>query len=372
MRVYLASHGVDRAGAEKSLQEIVYAMRSSGMDVLVTLPAPGYLEETLVAAGVPTMQIPTRRWMGKRQRGLPGLFRVVQSLLDVFPHAWLMRREHPDVVVVNTGVIPAPLVAAWLLRIPRVLLLRESLMTNPTLQSFLPRPILRWSLHRLSSVVLANSRYTARQFSYPSEVFYPQVTMEISSEETWDSRYRADVRHLRLAIMGTISSEKGQWDAVAAISIARRAGFNVTLDIFGAADQQERRAVEEQIVRLGLTDAVTWRGMAAHPMEILRSFDATVVCSRNEAFGRVTVESLLSGTPVLGYRAGGTEEILLHGGGVLVEPSPESLAIAILRVARSPQLLQRLSQEAVLNPVARATLVSAQALVERIARSHKA
>jgi glycosyltransferase involved in cell wall biosynthesis len=38
--------------------------------------------------------------------------------------------------------------------------------------------------------------------------------------------------------------------------------------------------------------------------------DVVLVCSRREAFGRVTVEGMLAGKPVIGTRIGGTLELI--------------------------------------------------------------
>ena len=82
------------------------------------------------------------------------------------------------------------------------------------------------------------------------------------------------------------------------------------------------------------------------PLEVLRSADLSLVCSRNEAYGRVTVESLSVGTPVLGYRAGGTVEILAAGGGMVVEPSVVELASALVCLGTDRELLQTLVRAA--------------------------
>ena len=58
---------------------------------------------------------------------------------------------------------------------------------------------------------------------------------------------------------------------------------------------------------------------------------ATVMASKSESVGMVTLESLASNTPVIGSNAGGTIELLENGKlGFLFEPgNAESLAEAI-------------------------------------------
>lgn len=67
------------------------------------------------------------------------------------------------------------------------------------------------------------------------------------------------------------------------------------------------------------------------------------MCSRAEAFGKVTLESLLSGVPVVGYATGGTTELASLGGVVLTEPSPASLADSIARIANDGDALSEIA-----------------------------
>ena len=49
-------------------------------------------------------------------------------------------------------------------------------------------------------------------------------------------------------------------------------------------------------------------------MPALRSeVDVELVCSRAEAFGRVTAEAMMAGLPVIGSNTGGTPELIVEG-----------------------------------------------------------
>ena len=72
------------------------------------------------------------------------------------------------------------------------------------------------------------------------------------------------------------------------------------------------------------------------------------MCSDAEAFGRVTVEALKSGRPVIGTRSGGTPELIADGeNGFLFEPGKaQELASAMRRLAIEPGLLAQMSENA--------------------------
>jgi glycosyltransferase involved in cell wall biosynthesis len=70
------------------------------------------------------------------------------------------------------------------------------------------------------------------------------------------------------------------------------------------------------------------------------------VTSRCEAFGRVTVEAMRAGVPVIGTDAGGTPELVADGAtGLLYRPGDAgALAAAIARLMDAPGLAMRLGE----------------------------
>ena len=65
-----------------------------------------------------------------------------------------------------------------------------------------------------------------------------------------------------------------------------------------------------------------------------------------EPFGRISIEAMAAGTPVIGSAIGGIKETLEKGGGILVPPGDVSaLRDAITRVLDDPKLQQRCTKE---------------------------
>jgi glycosyltransferase involved in cell wall biosynthesis len=63
----------------------------------------------------------------------------------------------------------------------------------------------------------------------------------------------------------------------------------------------------------GIQDRIHFVGYVNNSAAHVRASDVVLVCSRCEAFGRVTVEGMLAGKPVVGSRSGGTAELLIDG-----------------------------------------------------------
>ena len=117
----------------------------------------------------------------------------------------------------------------------------------------------------------------------------------------------------------------------------------VTLRIVG---EGTRRDVVEELVR-DLPDQTEWVP-ELEPDAVVDAMDAAtflVLPSRSEGMGRVLVEALARGRPVLGANVGGIPELVRDGeNGLLVEPRDVgALSEAIVRLCSDRPLLERLA-----------------------------
>jgi len=69
-----------------------------------------------------------------------------------------------------------------------------------------------------------------------------------------------------------------------------------------------------------------------------------VLPSRSEGIGRVVIEAFLRGRPVIGSAVGGIRDLVADGeNGLLVEPQPEAIAEALVRLLGDREELERLA-----------------------------
>jgi len=123
---------------------------------------------------------------------------------------------------------------------------------------------------------------------------------------------------LVLGYVGRLEPRKGLATVLEAIAPLD----DVRLEVYG--DGPERGALEGTANRLGLADRVKFRGFAAYTElpDVYRSFHALVVPSQRterwvEQFGRVAVEAMASGLPVIASDDGALPEVV-GDAGVLV------------------------------------------------------
>jgi glycosyltransferase involved in cell wall biosynthesis len=163
---------------------------------------------------------------------------------------------------------------------------------------------------------------------------------------------------------GRLSPEKG---AVEAIEIARAAGL--TIDVYG--DAYDANYAEEQIdPRRSDPGVVIHRGVPRAALWEVMAHAAVVLCPARweEPFGMVAAEAQACGTPVVAYRRGALDEVILDGEtGFLVAPDD---AVGAAEAVRKAAALSRsyCREHAVSELDLELSLDAHERLYERVAR----
>jgi len=138
-----------------------------------------------------------------------------------------------------------------------------------------------------------------------------------------------------IGVFGRLAPWKGQHVVIEALAGLEGVGAVIVGDaLFGETAYAEwlRRMVEEQ----GLGDRVKLVGFRDDVPVLMKAVDAVVHSSTSpEPFGRVIVEGMLAGRPVIATNAGGAAEIVTDGETGLLTPPGDAVALreAIGRLA---------------------------------------
>lgn len=359
VRAVMASHGDSvGGGAERSLFELAVALERDGrVEPVVTVPREGALADALHAASVRTVVLDTPLWTPYEPTAfrssvpLGGLVRRArlthEILRRVNPWVRWLRDERPDVVLTSTATIPAPALASAVTGIPHVWWLQEFVTKDHGLRYALGERLSQRVIGRSSEVVVANSRAVRDHYSPPIRGRKMRVIpCGISNFEATPNRIEPPT--LRALLLGRQMPGKGARIALEAVSILGRRSVPVELRLVGPIRLAYRMELNRIASELGISDRVEIVGAATAPQDQFAWANVVLMCSENEAYGRVTVEALKSGRPVVGTRSGGTPELITDGvNGFLFEPSSaHGLAMALARLAEDPALLARMSTNA--------------------------
>jgi glycosyltransferase involved in cell wall biosynthesis len=138
-------------------------------------------------------------------------------------------------------------------------------------------------------------------------------------------------------------------------------------------DGAERRHLEALAAALGVTERLRLTGELMDVTTPLAAADVLAVPSRNEGMGRVIVEGMAIGIPVVATAVGGIPDVVTDGEcGRLVEPDDvDALAAALIELGRDDALRRKLGEagerraEAFSAPVASAKLLAVYAALAR-------
>lgn len=156
-----------------------------------------------------------------------------------------------------------------------------------------------------ADAILCNSHATADRFADGAAQV---VHNGVRAPRPTQARLGTNPRHRTVGVIGNICPRKGQLDVLPALEQVLTCRDDVDLVFVGhasgaiAAELGDRaRASSGRIRLLGFVPGIA---------DLLGELDLVLVPSRAEGFGRVAVESLRAGVPVLARRTGGLVEAL--------------------------------------------------------------
>jgi glycosyltransferase involved in cell wall biosynthesis len=137
--------------------------------------------------------------------------------------------------------------------------------------------------------------------------------------------------------------------------------------LFGEQDYVQR--LHTQVTELGLENRVKFLGFRSDIIPLMSACDlVTHTSTVAEPFGRVIVEAMLCGTPVVATEAGGAIELVEDGKtGWLVEPgNVDELAATINTCLEQPQLSATIAQQAKLQASQRFDVATINQQIEKL------
>lgn len=153
-----------------------------------------------------------------------------------------------------------------------------------------------------------------------------------------------------LLFVGRLEPRKRVQDAIAALSLLRTDGRNVSLTVVG--DGPERGALERLTERLGVAGHVTFTGYVWSPerlRELFLAADVLLFPSVSEGTPKAVAEAMAHGVVPVAVRTAGSNAAIIQPGvsGMLVDGArPDQLAQAIEELSSAPGSLARLAEGA--------------------------
>lgn len=355
MRVCFISHSSNNGGAERVLLETIETLQGEGVECRVLLPCYGEFCAELGRRNIPFSIVSYPLWM---RRGKAHFYERLKTALNITIKTpvivWKIFRWKCDLVYTNTVTVCIGAMAAHFLGLPHIWHLHEFGAEDQNLSFVFGERLSLRGINWLSSRCVCVSHALATKYENAIDqskitVIYPSMHHALRD---WENTDRKDVFSLhrserfRCVIVGALIEGKGQEDAVLAFAHLKTLDINAELIIVGDGDSAYRSRLKELVRSNGLEGSVMFAGKLGSAIQAIRSSDVVLICSRCEAFGRVTIEGMLTGKPVVGARSGATPELISEQmNGVLYTcGDPEDLAQKISWLYRNPTEAIRLGQ----------------------------
>jgi len=351
MKIVWFSHTGNSGGAELSLLEAARGLVSRGVEVHVIVPSRGYLTEKLKDIGIPVLVAHFRFWTYQRAKK-PSFYRrarrLAGHLLAAKYFKGFLRDFGAELVVTNTLTIPVGALAAKWVGIPHIWYIREFGEYDHDIAFDYGNRISLFLINKLSERVIFNSRSVANRF---------RNTIALNKCRTVDYAVevpiisltpRDHISRFRVILVGRITTAKRQEDAVRAIAFLARSGFDVHLTLLGTEDPAYGTYVRNLAREMEVENITEFVPFTVDPFPLVAAADVALMCSKAEAFGRVTVEAMKLGKAVIGADSGGTSDIIQNGwNGLLYRAGdPEDLAKKLEILYKNRDLLRKLGETA--------------------------
>jgi glycosyltransferase involved in cell wall biosynthesis len=345
-----ASSGL--AGAERSLLETAVPLKARGVTPVVALPGDGALAAELRDHGIETRFLNLGVMASRQELRSPLLLlRLLQQPVAAIRLAIIIRKERIDIVHSNTSAVAAGALGAFLARRPHVWHIREMLPEHGLLGA-----VMRWLIGHFSDRVICISVAVRYRFLKGSSRHARKAVIianGIDVDAFASMASRADARpesELRIGMNSRVNPWKGQDTFVEAASIVRRRFPNSRFWIAGgclSAYEPLKRRIAARAEDLGLDGHLTWAGQLPYEAlaRLLATYDVLVLpSSEPEPFGRVMLEAMACGKPVVATAHGGPLDVVVDGvTGLLVPPdNPPAMAAAVETLLSSEEMRRRM------------------------------
>lgn len=373
------SHSSELNGAELMLIELVEYLNPQRFEKILVAPREGALLQRARKAGLETKVIPQKWWITSPTQRWRQPLNWCLNLMGLFQLVRFVKSKSPRVVISNSSVALGGALAARLIKVPHFWIIHELLDHPQAVVKFIGgNRLLVKLIGWLSNLIIANSNVTARPFqpNYPVKIIFNGVDLKavhkkiqnLFANENQQTRrpslqrdmlegenflqmreiIKSKIRQQRqlgtedqlLGVVGKFKWEKGQDIALYALAELKNTFSRLKLIFIGEpADGNYYRLMKKLINKLGLEKRVVFMGYVDELYALLPALDILVVSSRQESFGRVILEAMAVGVPVVAFNQGGIPEIIEDGrNGFLAKNfSSQSLAEKIALLLKNPE-----------------------------------
>ncbi|MFS1664295.1 glycosyltransferase family 4 protein [Streptococcus sp. zg-JUN1979] len=327
-KILVVTHSNDLSGANKSLLSILQKLCQDFEFHVIFNAEEGSLSKEVKKLDNVRIIYADYSWVYAKNRTklIKKLYRYCADFLAYYKNRGIdkallnsLKNEEYDYIYTNTSVVDFGYLLSEKLSIPHIWHIREFGKEDFSFKRLCKRSYYENMFQKAEKLIfishaLEKNYLSKYSLNNNSKVVYNGFDIE---ELIYPKLNDIDSGEINIAIIGQVSQGKGQNQAIKACQLLSEKGYPIKLHVVGQVDEDFlKRTVPEY-------ETYSWllvHGQKNDIYNFRKSIDIELVCSTNEAFGRVCIEAMLHGIPVVGANTGGTAELIQHGETGLLYP----------------------------------------------------
>lgn len=258
-----------------------------------------------------------------------------------------LKAEKINLLYANSSVT---YIGTWLKKlmdIPLIWHLRESGEANRKFRLFPSKNRFAKLVNHNADVVIVISNALKMSLSkYIHNDLMTVVHDDLSVKNILYESKNFNLKSLNILMSGRIEESKGQLTAIKALKMLLNQSVHVNLYFAGGNDKDYLNEIKQFINENHLEEYVHILGIVKDMNALRYTMHICIVATRFEAFGRATIEGMLSKMVVVGANSGATPELIQDGEtGLLYEwGNPEDLSFKLKKLYNDRMEMYRLSE----------------------------
>ena len=313
MRILFFSSYGDLYGANRSLLSIAIHLKGSGHQVFVFLPRKGEMAVSLQKAGIEVIYFPFYSGFLYYKFLLKHTLVPLLFLWDLLVFPVILLKSHkvkPDVVYSNSSLENIGFFVARILRKKHVFHIREFMLEDYNARFIFGEQLKKKFVSLSDGTIFVSKSVKDSVHLISSQKPVSVIYNGLQLPRSLPSKRFVNFKSLNFGLVGIFDEAKGHHIAVEYFSRILDAFPEAKLHFFGDKDSRYKNKVLRLIAEKGIDKSIVFHGFVSKSDQIYQVLDVLFMFSRAEGFGRVTVEAMCHGVPVIGFDNAGTSEIL--------------------------------------------------------------
>lgn len=333
MRILFITNYAQLYGANRSLLSLMNYFSEQGEEVCLLVNKKGGMTEELESKGLQYIVFPYFSQVFYHKKYSKKIYYVIEPFLILATLLLLpiltykVWRINPDLIYSNSSADNLGIIFARLLRKKHITHIRDFMdLDHDTFFVFGKKA--KKNYINKSDAVIYVSRAVAKHVQLADNI--PENHKVIyNGVKTYGHDYisRKVPQQINFGIVGLLDESKGQHLAIKYFNNVKDKYSGSKLHIWGDKEGPYKKRLHQMVEELGLQEDVVFHGFESELDKIYGGMSVLLMFSRMEGFGRVTVEAMQRGIPVIGIDKGGTSELVKEGyNGYLINNEEEFAA----------------------------------------------